>query len=44
MDVAAVVSQTIIRLVLAAVLGGAIGMEREMKHRPAGLLGETEPE
>ncbi len=25
------------RLIVAAVLGGAIGLEREMKHRPAGL-------
>lgn len=25
------------RLILAAVLGGAIGLERELKHRPAGL-------
>jgi putative Mg2+ transporter-C (MgtC) family protein len=25
------------RLILAAVLGGAIGLEREFKHRPAGL-------
>src|SRR5512135_69394 len=31
------VSQTILRLVLAAVLGGIIGLEREMKHKPAGL-------
>src|SRR5271167_3637438 len=28
---------SIARLVLAAVLGGAIGLERELKHRPAGL-------
>jgi len=27
----------IARLVLAAVLGGVIGLERELKHRPAGL-------
>ncbi len=26
-----------VRLVVAAVLGGAIGLERELKHRPAGL-------
>jgi putative Mg2+ transporter-C (MgtC) family protein len=26
-----------IRLVLAAILGGIIGLERELKHRPAGL-------
>ncbi len=29
--------QTILRLVLAAVLGGIIGLEREIKHKPAGL-------
>jgi putative Mg2+ transporter-C (MgtC) family protein len=27
----------LIRLVLAAILGGVIGLEREIKHRPAGL-------
>jgi len=26
-----------VRLLLAAVLGGAIGLERELRHRPAGL-------
>lgn len=31
------VATSIIRLLLAAVLGGAIGLEREFKHRPAGL-------
>src|SRR5260370_30305999 len=25
------------RLILAAILGGIIGLERELKHRPAGL-------
>jgi putative Mg2+ transporter-C (MgtC) family protein len=30
-------SKTVLRLVLAAFLGGIIGLEREMKHRPAGL-------
>jgi putative Mg2+ transporter-C (MgtC) family protein len=30
-------SKTMVRLVLAAVLGGTIGLERELKHRPAGL-------
>ena len=30
-------SKTMVRLVLAAVLGGIIGLERELKHRPAGL-------
>jgi putative Mg2+ transporter-C (MgtC) family protein len=28
---------SLLRLVLAAILGGAIGLERELKHRPAGL-------
>lgn len=31
------VGSSIGRLILAAVLGGAIGLEREFKHRPAGL-------
>lgn len=30
-------SQTVTRLILAAFLGGAIGLEREVKHKPAGL-------
>jgi putative Mg2+ transporter-C (MgtC) family protein len=30
-------SKILVRLVLAAVLGGIIGLERELKHRPAGL-------
>ena len=32
-----IVSSSITRLLLAAILGGAIGLEREFKHRPAGL-------
>ena len=32
-----VVGVSIVRLVLAAVLGGLIGLERQLKHRPAGL-------
>src|SRR5437868_8667059 len=32
-----VVLETIARLLLAAVLGGVIGLERELKHRAAGL-------
>ncbi|HEV3205351.1 MAG TPA: MgtC/SapB family protein [Terriglobales bacterium] len=28
---------SLMRLILAAILGGAIGLEREIKHRPAGL-------
>ncbi len=31
------VATSISRLVLAAILGGLIGLEREIKHRPAGL-------
>ncbi|MGO8795477.1 MAG: MgtC/SapB family protein [Candidatus Sulfotelmatobacter sp.] len=31
------VATSIIRLVLAAFLGGIIGLERELRHRPAGL-------
>jgi putative Mg2+ transporter-C (MgtC) family protein len=32
-----IVTTSLARLVLAAVLGGVIGLERELKHRPAGL-------
>ncbi|HST10142.1 MAG TPA: MgtC/SapB family protein [Terriglobales bacterium] len=32
-----VLSTTIVRLVVAAVLGGAIGLERQLRHKPAGL-------
>src|SRR6202142_2099240 len=32
-----IVMTSLARLVLAAVLGGIIGLERELKHRPAGL-------
>ena len=31
------VSEDLARLLLAAVLGGIVGIERELKHRPAGL-------
>jgi putative Mg2+ transporter-C (MgtC) family protein len=31
------VGSSLARLVVAAILGGAIGLEREFKHRPAGL-------
>jgi putative Mg2+ transporter-C (MgtC) family protein len=31
------VAATLSRLILAAILGGLIGLERELKHRPAGL-------
>lgn len=30
-------SETVVRLVLAAILGGIIGLERELKRKPAGL-------
>jgi putative Mg2+ transporter-C (MgtC) family protein len=32
-----IVVTSLVRLVLAAVLGGLIGLERELKHQPAGL-------
>ncbi len=32
-----VLGSSIARLILAAILGGIIGLEREIKHRPAGL-------
>lgn len=32
-----IVGSSLARLILAAVLGGIIGLERELKHRPAGL-------
>jgi putative Mg2+ transporter-C (MgtC) family protein len=31
------VASTLLRLILAAFLGGAIGLERELSHKPAGL-------
>ena len=36
-EMSSVVGLSIVRLVLAAILGGIIGLEREVKHRPAGL-------
>jgi putative Mg2+ transporter-C (MgtC) family protein len=36
-DMAMFVSQALARLVLAAILGGIIGLERESKHKAAGL-------
>jgi putative Mg2+ transporter-C (MgtC) family protein len=33
----AVLSTSIVRLVVAAILGGAIGLERQVRHKPAGL-------
>ncbi|MFZ0295397.1 MAG: MgtC/SapB family protein [Candidatus Sulfotelmatobacter sp.] len=32
-----IVASSLARLVLAAVLGGIVGLERELRHRPAGL-------
>src|SRR6184192_4342257 len=32
-----VLSTTIVRLAVAAILGGVIGLERELRHKPAGL-------
>jgi putative Mg2+ transporter-C (MgtC) family protein len=32
-----IVATAIVRLVLAAILGGVIGLERELRHQPAGL-------
>ena len=31
------IADSMVRLLLAAVLGGAIGLERELRHRPSGL-------
>lgn len=36
-ELGAVASPSIARLIIAAVLGGIIGLEREFKHKPAGL-------
>lgn len=36
-EMSSLVGVFISRLVLAAILGGVIGLERELKHRPAGL-------
>jgi putative Mg2+ transporter-C (MgtC) family protein len=32
-----VLTSTLMRLILAAILGGIIGLERQLRHRPAGL-------
>ena len=37
MQMAHLVAKTMVRLILAAFLGGVIGLEREFKHKPAGL-------
>jgi len=36
-EMSVVLSSTIFRLLFAAVLGGLIGLERELRHKPAGL-------
>src|SRR2546422_11076322 len=36
-EMGVVISSTIVRLVVAAILGGIIGLERELRHKPAGL-------
>jgi putative Mg2+ transporter-C (MgtC) family protein len=36
-EMGTVISSTIIRLVVAAILGGIIGLERQLRHKPAGL-------
>ncbi len=36
-EVMVFVTQVLVRLLLAAILGGLIGLERELKHKPAGL-------
>jgi putative Mg2+ transporter-C (MgtC) family protein len=36
-ELGVVLTSTLARLILAALLGGAIGLERQLRHRPAGL-------
>src|SRR5579884_2291274 len=36
-EMSVVLSSTIARLLIAAILGGIIGLERELRHKPAGL-------
>jgi len=36
-EMGTVLSSTIFRLVVAAILGGIIGLERQLRHKPAGL-------
>jgi putative Mg2+ transporter-C (MgtC) family protein len=36
-EMGTVISSTIARLLVAALLGGAIGLERQLRHKPAGL-------
>src|SRR5690349_5528794 len=37
MDLATFMSDTALKLIVAAILGGVIGLERELKGKPAGL-------
>src|SRR5438552_9678880 len=36
-EMGVVLSTTILRLTIAAILGGIIGLERQLRHKPAGL-------
>ena len=36
-ELGVVLTSTLARLILAALLGGVIGLERQLRHRPAGL-------
>ena len=36
-EMGVVLSSTIVRLVIAAILGGIIGLERQLRNKPAGL-------
>jgi putative Mg2+ transporter-C (MgtC) family protein len=36
-EMGVVLTSTIVRLVVAAILGGLIGLERQLRHKPAGL-------
>src|SRR5512136_1356102 len=36
-ELGTVLSSTLSRLVVAAILGGVIGLERQLRHKPAGL-------
>jgi putative Mg2+ transporter-C (MgtC) family protein len=36
-DMVVFISQVVVRLLASAIFGGAIGLERELRHRPAGL-------
>src|SRR5215472_1057457 len=36
-EMGTVISSTLLRLLIAAILGGIIGLERQLRHKPAGL-------